>query len=40
MFQLQQTAELGNFGYVALAFESRIDRTTGTINAGRLELRN
>jgi hypothetical protein len=40
MFQLLQAAELGSFSYVALALESRIEETTGTIDAGSLELRN
>jgi hypothetical protein len=34
MFQPQQAAELCSFGHVALAIESRIDGTTGTIDAG------
>ena len=34
MFQFQQAAELSSFGHVALALESRIERTTGTIGAG------
>jgi hypothetical protein len=34
MFQLQQAAEHGSFGHVALALESRIEGTTGTIDAG------
>jgi hypothetical protein len=38
MFQPQQTEELGRFRHVALALESRIERVTGTINAGHLEL--
>jgi hypothetical protein len=29
-----QAAWLGSFGHVALAFESRIEGTTGTIDAG------
>ena len=33
-FQLQQVAELSSFGHVALALESRIEGTTGTIDAG------
>lgn len=28
-----ETAELGNFGHVALVLESRIEETTGTIDA-------
>jgi hypothetical protein len=34
MFQPQQAAELSSFGNVALALESRIEGTTGTIDAG------
>jgi hypothetical protein len=34
MFQAQQAAELGSFGYVALALEYRIEGTTGTTDAG------
>ena len=34
MFQPQQAAELSSFGHVALALESRIEGTTGTIDAG------
>jgi hypothetical protein len=34
MFQAQQAAEPGNFGHVALALESRIEVTTGTVGAG------
>jgi hypothetical protein len=33
MFQLYQAAELRHFGHVALALESRIEGTTGTIDA-------
>jgi len=40
MFQPQQTAELNSFGHVALALASRIEGTTGTMDAGELELRN
>jgi hypothetical protein len=40
MFQPQQAAELGSFGHMALALESRIKGTTGKIDAGYLELRN
>jgi hypothetical protein len=31
MFQLQQAAELGSFGHVALTLESRIKETTGQL---------
>jgi len=34
MFQLLQAAEIGSFSHVALALESRIEVTTGTIDAG------
>jgi hypothetical protein len=34
MFQPQQAAELGSFSHVALAFQSRIEGTTGTIDTG------
>jgi hypothetical protein len=34
MFELQQAAELGSFGHMALALEYRIKGTTGTIDAG------
>jgi hypothetical protein len=34
MFQFQQAAELDSFNHVALALESRIEGTTGTIDAG------
>jgi hypothetical protein len=34
MFQLQQAAELGSYGHVVLALESKIEGVTGTINAG------
>ena len=34
MFQLQQAAELGIFGHAAMDLESRIEGTTGTIDAG------
>jgi hypothetical protein len=34
MFQPQQAAELDSCGHMALASESRIDGTTGTIDAG------
>jgi hypothetical protein len=34
MFQPQQVAELGSFGYVALALESRIEGPSGTIDVG------
>jgi hypothetical protein len=34
MFQLLQAAELVIFGHMALALESRIEGTTGTIDAG------
>jgi hypothetical protein len=34
MFQTQQAAELASFSHVALALESRIEGTTGTIDAG------
>jgi hypothetical protein len=34
MIQLRQAAELGRFGHIALALELRIERTTGTIDAG------
>jgi hypothetical protein len=40
MFQAQQAAELISFGQVVLTLESRIEGTTGTIDAGQLELRN
>jgi hypothetical protein len=40
MFQPQQAAELSSFGHLALSLESRIEGTTGTIDAGWLELRN
>jgi hypothetical protein len=33
MFQPQQATELDSFGTVALALESRIEGTTGTIDA-------
>jgi hypothetical protein len=33
MFQPQQTAELGSFGHVALAFELKIEGTSETIDA-------
>ena len=33
MFQPQEEAELGSFGHVALALESRVEGVTGTINA-------
>jgi hypothetical protein len=33
MFQFQQAAELDSFSYVALALESKIETTTGTIDA-------
>ena len=34
MIQPQQAVELGSFGRVALALESGIEVTTGTIGAG------
>jgi hypothetical protein len=34
MFESQQATELGSFGQVALALESRIEETTGTVDAG------
>jgi hypothetical protein len=34
MFQPQQAAELGSFVHMALVFESRIEGTTETIDAG------
>jgi hypothetical protein len=34
MFQTQQASELSSFGHVALDLESRIEGTTGTIDAG------
>jgi len=34
MFQVQQAAELCSFNNVALVLESRIEGTTGTIEAG------
>jgi hypothetical protein len=34
VFQPQQESELGSFGHVALALESKIEGTTGTIDAG------
>jgi hypothetical protein len=34
MFQPQEAEELGSFGHVVLALESRIEGTTGTIDAG------
>jgi hypothetical protein len=34
MFQPQQAAELGSFSHVALTLESRIEVTTGTMDAG------
>ena len=37
-FQPQEAAELGSFGHVALALESRIEGTTETTDAGELEL--
>jgi hypothetical protein len=40
MFQPEQAAEFGSFGHMALALESRIEGTTGIIDAGWLELRN
>ena len=40
MFQAQQAEEHSSFGYVAQALESSIEGTTGTIDAGYLELRN
>jgi hypothetical protein len=33
MFLLQQAAEPGSFGHVALAEELRIEETTGTVDA-------
>ena len=33
MFQPQEAAELGSFGHMALALDSRIEGTTGTIDA-------
>jgi hypothetical protein len=39
MFQLLKAAELGSFSHIALALESRVEGTTGTIDAGYLELR-
>jgi hypothetical protein len=32
MFQPQQAAEIGSFSHVALALESKIEKTTGTID--------
>jgi hypothetical protein len=40
MIQSQQAAEPNSLGHVALVLESRVERTTGTIDAGLLELRN
>jgi hypothetical protein len=40
MFQIQQTAEIGSFGHVALVLDSRIEGTTWTMDAGQTELRN
>jgi hypothetical protein len=40
MFQPQQEAELGSFGNVALALESKGEGTTGGTEACQLELRN
>jgi hypothetical protein len=40
MFQPQQAAELGRYGHMALAYESGIKGTIGTIDACLLELRN
>jgi hypothetical protein len=34
MFQSEQASELSSFGHLALALESRIKGTTGTIDAG------
>jgi hypothetical protein len=34
MFKSQEAAELASFGHVALALDSRTERTTGTIDAG------
>jgi hypothetical protein len=34
MFQPQQVAEFGKFVHVALVLEFRIEKTTGTIDAG------
>jgi hypothetical protein len=33
MFQPHEESELGSFGHVALALESRVEGVTGTINA-------
>jgi hypothetical protein len=38
MFQLQQAAEIGCFGHMALVLESQIDGTIGTTDADYLEL--
>jgi hypothetical protein len=40
MIHLRQAAELGSFGHMAWALESKIEGTAGTIDAGDLELRN
>ena len=40
MFQPHQAAELGSFGHLAMALESRIEGTTETIDADWLELNN
>ena len=37
MLHPQQAAELNSFGHVALAFELKIEVTTGTVDAGQLE---
>jgi hypothetical protein len=34
MFQLLEAAELGSFSHMVLALESRIEGTTGSIDAG------
>jgi hypothetical protein len=34
MLHPQQAAELNSFGHVALAFELKIEVTTGTVDAG------
>jgi hypothetical protein len=40
MFLFLQGAELGSFSHVALSLELRMEGTSGTIDAGQLELRN
>ena len=40
MFQLQQAADLGSFGHVALALQLGGEEITQAVDVGQVELRN